>query len=198
MTGFALVLLFAAAAAWIAANGARPRARAYLHLASALYGAMAVAQAADFAAAAVTDIAMTLGAVVLCIGAFSAFRRPPRIVTASFMLVGAGLCGIAAAMLGLAVLAAVPQVLAIVFTLLIARRGVFAFRRAGFYLAAAALSLLGAAACQIRQRVDPQMMTEAGLLLFAAAGVAGVALASNVLVENEGNKRRRVPVRRLG
>lgn len=193
MTGFALVLLLGAAAAWIAAQGARARARSYLRLAAVLYAAMAVAHAANFAPSAVTDIVMTLGATVLCVGAFAGFRRNPRILTASTALAFSGLAGIAAAMLGMPVLAAVPQVLSAVFTFLIARRGLFAGRRSGLYLALAAVCLLGAAAC----RLTPDLMARIGLLLFAAAAVAGVALASNVFVEEHGLAHKRLPVGRL-
>jgi len=193
MTGFALVLLLGAAAAWIAAQGARARARSYLRLAAVLYAAMAVAHAANLAPAAVTDIVMTLGSTVLCVGAFAGFRRNPRILTASTALAFSGLAGIAAAMLDLPVLAAVPQVLSAVFTFLIARRGLFERQRSGLYLALAAVCLLGAAAC----RLTPDLMARIGFMLFAAAAVAGVALASNVFVEEHGRPRKRLPVGRL-
>lgn len=187
MIGFALVLLAAAAAAWIAAKGARPRARAYLRLAALLYAAMAIAHGASLAPAAVTDVVLTMGSAVLCVGAYAGFRRNPRIFSASMVLAFSGLAGSAAAMLALPVLAAVPQVLSAIFTLLIARRGLFRRRRSGLYLALAALCLLGGAACQL----SPGEMARAGLLLFAATAVAGVALASNLLVEEYRPRLRR-------
>jgi hypothetical protein len=64
------------------------------------------------------------------------------------------------------------------------------WRRASVYLALASLCLLGAAASELA----PGAMARAGLLLFAAAGLLGVALASDVLVDELGGKRHRTPV----
>jgi hypothetical protein len=194
MIGFALVLLLGAAAGWIAAQGAQLRARAYLRLGAVLYGAMAISQAFAVAPSAVCDIVMTLGATVLCIAAYSAFRKKPRFMTASIALAAAAAAGIAAATLGQSVLAAVPQVLSAVFTLLIARRGAVLGQRSSIYLALSALCLLGEAACGLSP--NDNLMARAGLLVFAAAGVAGVALASNFLVEERSGRARRIAVGR--
>jgi len=194
MIGFALVLLVGAAAGWIAAQGARPRARAYLRLGAVLYGAMAISQAFGVAPPAVRDIVMTLGSAVLCIAAYSAFKNKPRFISASALLAASAAAGIAAATLGQSVLAAVPQVLSALFTLLIARRYVFAGSRAGIYLALSALCLVGAAACSLSP--GENLMARAGLLVFAAAAVAGVALASNLLVEERGHQSARFAIRR--
>ena len=188
MTAFALVLLLAAAAAWIACGGAPLRTRLYLRLAGVLYAALAVSEAFHVAPAAVTDIVATLGAAVLCIAAFAGFRRSPRWFSAAAVLVLAASCGIAAAANDLRALAAAPQLLCAIFTFLIARPGLW--RRASVYLALASLSLLGAAALALA----PGAMARAGFLLFAAAGVLGVALASDVLVDELGSKRHRTPV----
>jgi hypothetical protein len=188
MTAFALVLLLCAAAAWIACGGAPLRTRLYLRLAGVLYAALAVSEAFQVAPAAVTDIVATLGAAVLCVAAFAGFRRSPRWFSATAVLVLAASCGIAAAATDLRALAAAPQLLGAIFTFLIARPGLW--RRASVYLALASLCLLGAAASEL----TPGAMARAGLLLFAAAGVLGVALASNVLVDELGGKRHRTPV----
>ena len=192
MIGFALVLLLASAAAWIAANGARSRARSYLRLACVLYATMAIAELFALAPVAVTDIVMTLGAVVLCIGAFAGLRRNPKIITASVALALAALAAIAAATLGLAVLAAVPQVVSALFVFLTARRSLFLGRRSGLYLALSSFCLVGAAACHLA----PGMMAQAGLLLFASSAVAGVALASNFFVEEHRRKIRGMAIGR--
>ncbi len=184
MIAFALVLLLGAASAWIAAGGAPLRTRAYLRLAAVLYAALAISDAANVAAAAVTDIASTLGSAVLSVAAFSAFRRAPRALTASLVLLLAVICAIGAAATDWRVMAAAPQVLSAIFTFNIARHGLW--KRPSLYLALAALSLLGAAASELA----PGTVAHAGLLLFAAAGVLGVALASDVLVENDGAGRR--------
>lgn len=188
MTAFALVLLLSAAAAWIACGGAPLCTRLYLRLAGVLYAALAVSETFQVAPAAVTDIVVTLGAAVLCVAAFAGFRRGPRWFTATAVLVLAAVCGIAAAATDMRVLAAAPQLLSAIFTFLIARPGLW--RRASVYLALASLCLLGAAASELA----PGAMARAGLLLFAAAGLLGVALASDVLVDELGGKRHRTPV----
>jgi hypothetical protein len=190
MTAFALVLLLGAAAAWIAAGGAPLRTRAYLRLAAVLYAALAVSEAANVAAAAVTDIAATLGSAVLGVAAFSAFRRAPHALTASLVLLIAAICSIAAAATDWRALAAAPQLSSAIFIFVIARPGLW--KRPSLYLALAALSLLCAAALEL----VPGAVARAGLLLFAAAGVLGVALASDVLVENGGAGRRTRAIRR--
>jgi hypothetical protein len=184
MTAFALVLLLGSAAAWIAAGGAPVRAQIYLRLAAVLYAALSAAEALHLAPAAVTDITATLGSAALCIAAFAAFRRAPRPLTASLVLVLAAICGIGAAATDWRVMAAAPQVVSGLFTFLIARPGLW--RRASVYLALAALSIFAAAAAALASGTAAR----AGLLLFAAAGVVGVALASDVLVEQNGARRR--------
>lgn len=179
MSAFALVLLLGAAAGWIASKGAPPRARAYLRFAAVLYASLAVSDLAGIAPSAVTDIVATLGSAVLCVAAFIAFRRSPHVLTASGVLCLAATAGITAAATGFGVLAAVPQVLSAVFILLIAQRGLRAWKRANVYLALAGLSVVGAAACQMA----PGAAARAGLMLFAAAGLLGVSIASDVLVE---------------
>lgn len=190
MTAFALVLLLGAVAAWIAAGGAPLRTRAYLRLAAVLYAALAISEATNMAAAAVTDIASTLGSAVLCVAAVSAFRRAPHPLTASLFLLIAAICGIGAAATDWRVLAAPPQVISAIVTFIVARPGLW--KRPSLYLALAALCLLGVAASELA----PGTVARAGLLLFAAAGVLGVALASDVLIENSGMQRRSRAVRR--
>jgi hypothetical protein len=184
MIAFALVLLLGAAAAWIAAGGAPVRTQAYLRLAAVLYAALAVAEGARLAPVAVTDIAATLGAASLCVAAFSAFRRAPRPLTAFLVLLLAAAAGISAALTDWRAMAAAPQLLSAIVTFAIARPGLM--KRPSLYLALASLAMLAAAAAALA----PGTAARAGLLLFAAAGVVGVALASNLLVENQGTRRR--------
>jgi len=188
MIGFALVLFLGAAAGWIAANGAPSRPRGYLRIAVVLYGAMAVSVAFGIAPPAVRDIVMTLGAALLCIAAYASFRKKPRLVSTVAILVISAAAGVVAAALGQAVLAAAPQVVSAIFMLLIARRGVLMGQRSSIYLALSALCVLGAAACALSP--GQTEMARAGLLLFAAAGVAGACLASNLLVEERGRRTR--------
>lgn len=202
MVAFALVLLLASAAGWIAAAGAPPRARLSLRLAAVLYAALALAglvigvglaPAAPISAAAlnsIADLVTTLGPAVLCVAGFSAFRRSPRPLSASLVLGFAALAGVAAAATGWRVLAAVPQVLAAIFTFLTARPGLW--RKAEVYLALAAFSMLGGAAAQL----SGGLSARAGLLLFEAAALIGVGIASNVLVEARTKDDARSAVRR--
>jgi hypothetical protein len=192
MTAFALVLLLASAAGWIASHGVPARARLYLRFCTVLYAALAVSVMGELAARAVTDIVTTLGSATLCVAAFSAFRGSPGRITATAVLGLAALSGIAAAATGFGVLAAVPQVLSALFTFLIARQGLKEWRRASIYLALAAVSVLACAACQL----VPGLIARVGVLLFAAAGLLGVAIASDVLVEQRQEDQRRLAVRR--
>lgn len=190
MTAFALVLILGVAAGWIASNGAPPRARAYLRFAAVLYAALALSAVFNLSPPAVTDIVATLASAILCVAAFAAFRRSPPVFTTSALLALAALAGIAAAATGIAVLAAVPQVLSALLMALIARRQ--GRERASLYLVLAALSLLGSAACQL----VPGMAARAGLMLFSAAGLIGVAVASDVLVEQRQKDKHRLAIRR--
>jgi hypothetical protein len=185
MTAFALVLLLGAAAAWIAAGGAPARTEPYLRLAAVLYGALAISEGAGIAAAAVTDIVVTLGSAVLCVAAYSAFRRAPSTPTATLILIIAAICGVGAAATDWRLMAAAPQVLSALFTFAIARRGLW--RRPDLYLALAALCMIAAAASELA----PGAQARAGLLLFAAASVIGVGIASDGLVQHGGAGRSR-------
>lgn len=184
MTAFALVLLLAAAAAWIASGGAPARARLYLRLAAVLYAALSIAEIADLSAAAVADLAATVGAAVLAVAAFAAFRRTPGVVVTSAALGLATLGAVAAAVTGWRAFAAAPQLAGALAVFLVARPGLW--RRASLYLALAAFSLVGAAATQ----TVAGAAAHAGLLLFAAAGVLGVGVASDLLVEEMAAGRR--------
>jgi hypothetical protein len=202
MIAFALVLLLASAAGWIAAKGAPARTRSYLRIAAALYGALALGDAAlgpilhllqapELAAVAlvsITDLVVTLGSGVLCVAATSAFRAPPGSAQAGVVLGLAACIGLSAALTGFAALAAVPQVAAAGFILLLSRPGLW--QRPSIYLALSALSLIGGAACQL----TPGLAAGAGVLLFEAAAVVGVAIASNVLVEQRNKDKRPLAV----
>lgn len=189
MTAFALVLVLAVAAALVATRTAPASARPYLQFAAVLYGALALSQILAIAVSAVTDIATTLGAVCLSVGAYSGAYRAPRPFTATAVLGVAAICGIAAAATDLRVLAGLPQVLSAVFLLLIARPGLW--RRSSIYFSASALCLIGAAASHLTQGA----MARAGLLAFAGAALLGVTLGLNILVENQRSHRGRPPIR---
>lgn len=198
MVAFALVLLIVAAAGWIAAGGAPASARTALRLAAVLYGALALTSAAltsglianaGFTLDAITDLVATLGPVVLAVAAYSEFRKPPGRLSSSLVLGLAAVAGVLAAATGMRVLAAVPQVLAATFTFLTARPGLW--RKTHAYLLLAAVAMLGGAACQLSGGIAAR----AGVLLFEAAALIGVGIASNVLVEVRTQNNGRLAVR---
>lgn len=198
MIAFALVLFLASVAGWIAAKGAPARARPYLRIAAALYSALALAGVVldgvlgwlrapgltVMALVSIADLVVTLGAGVLCVAVTNTFRNPLGGTQAAVVLGLAACTGLAAALTGFAALAAVPQVAAAGFMLLLARPGLW--RRASVYLGLSALSLIGGAACQL----TPGLAAHAGVLLFEAAALVGVAIASNVLVEQRQQDKR--------
>lgn len=184
MPAFALILTLAAAAVLVAAHHAPLQARDYLRLAAALYAALGVAEGFALAPDTVTDIAATLGAPVLALAAYAACRRAPSAILASLLLVIAALCAVCAAAMDWRGLAAVPQLAAAAALIAIARQ--CARGRARLYLALAGLGVVGAAAAAL----VPGHAARAGVLLFAAAGLLGVAVASVFAVEHGGRQRR--------
>lgn len=129
------------------------------------------------AVVAVRDMVVTLGTAVLSVAAFAAFRKKPATLTATLVLALAALAGMASAATGFRLIATLPQVFGAAFTFLIARHGLW--RRASIYLSLAAVAMLFGAACAF----SPGAAAHAGILLFAAAELVGVATASDVLVE---------------
>jgi hypothetical protein len=191
MTAFAIVLFLGAAAGWIAAEAAQRHLRWYLRLAAMLYAAMSVSAVTMLAVPAVMQIVATLAAPLLAMAAYGSVRRvPPPPVAATIILAMACIAGIAAAATGTAFLSTLPQVLAALVILAMARR--VTNNRSRLYLLLGAVSLLGAAACQL---IDGTV-AGAGQLLFSAAGLLGVALASDVLVEQRQKGKGRLAVRR--
>ena len=177
MLAFAIVLMLGAAAAWIAAEGGAAQTRQYLRLAAVLDAALALSVAIHLATPAVTAIVITLSGPLLAVAALARFRRPLHPALTSLLLAAACIAGIAAAATGATVLCALPQVIAVAAIGVIARSA--AFRRARLYLVLGAVSLLGAAACAQGEA----SIAQTGVLLFSAAGLLGIALASEVPVE---------------
>ena len=191
MIAFAAMLFLGAAAGWIAAGAARRHPRWYLRLAAMLYAAMSLSAATAFATSAVTQIVAALAAPLLAMAVYGTFRRaPPPPVAATIILATTCVAGIAAAATGTAFLSTLPQVLAALAILAMARR--VTIKRSRLYLLLGVVSLLGAAACQL---IDGTV-AGAGLLLFSAAGLLGIALASDVLVEQRQKDEGRLAVRR--
>jgi len=177
MLAFAIVLMLGAAAAWIATADVPAHTRQYLRLAAVLEASLALSAAIALATPAATAIVLTLVAPLLAAAAWGRFFRALHPVLVSLLLACACVAGIAASATGLAVLSAMPQVIAVAVIGAIARPA--AFSRARLYLVLGAVSLLGAAACALGVGGVAQM----GVLLFSAAGLLGITLASEIPVE---------------
>ncbi|GAA0525816.1 hypothetical protein FHS83_001983 [Rhizomicrobium palustre] len=190
MAGFSVALFLGVAAAWVVAAGARRLARSYLRLAAVLYAALAASEGFAFWPEAVMAMVLSAGAASLAMASYGGFRRAPRIFSAAMGLAGSGLAGLTAFLVGLPVLAAVPQVTSAALIAVFAWWPLWQGRRSGVYLMLCGLALIGAAACSLA----PGPLAKNGLLLFAAAAVLGAALASNLFVEEEGKRRTGLPV----
>lgn len=170
LLGLAVVL------SWIFAGAARPYARRNLRFAALLYAGLAVADILSSLSHS-TDLMLAVGLLVstlapplLTIAAIGTVSRPPVPIWAALALGVSALAAIAVALTGLAVLALIPQIVAlcILFTVsLRAPRGI-ALRLCLSVLA------LGAGALTIVANT-----TQAGavLSLFSAAGLFGVTRA---------------------
>lgn len=199
MIAFALILLLVSAAAWIAAAASPRPGRGFLRYAALLYAALALAgfsleAAAEviargavgpLAVAVLCDLVAVQGPVALALAALLAFRGVPALALAIAALVAAGAAAIAAAVTGAEIFAAVPQVMSALCVFVLARKDLKT--KPGLYLALSALSMLGGAACQLA----PGLAARAGVFLFEAAALIGVALASNLLIEQTADGRRR-------
>jgi hypothetical protein len=182
MIAFAIVLLLAVAAGWIAVRGAPAAGRIYLRSAGVLYAALAVSVASRLAPDAVADIVLPLACTLVALAAVAALRKAPPAAIAAAILTPVCLAGIAASVTDHIMLAVAPQLLASA-ALLLAERGDKA-KRAHRFLLLGAGALFGATAC----RLAPGVLAEAGLLLFSAAGYVGVALSLDGFVQQRGKR----------
>ncbi len=195
MSPFAVVLALAAAAAWIATDGARPVIRLYLRFACVLYAALAASTLSRIAPDAVAVMVATLAVALLSLAVFASLRRTPKPAFAAALLAGACAAGIWSAAIGVVALAVIPQVVCLVAVLVIARRGLM--RRPGVHLVFGAVALL-AASCSLLAK-DPHAFM--ALLLFSAAGLLGVVLAlargSKIPVEQQRGADGSLVIRRI-
>jgi hypothetical protein len=182
MIAFAIVLLLAVAAGWIAVRGAPAAGRIYLRSAGVLYAALAVSVAGKLAPDAVADIVLPLACTLVALAAFAALRKAPSAAIAAVILTPVCLAGIAASVMDLIMLAIAPQLLASAALLPLARGG--SAKRAHRFLLLGAGALFGATAC----RLAPGVLAETGLLLFSAAGYVGVALSLDGFVEQQSKR----------
>jgi len=169
----AAALLFAATAmTWLIAPGARPAARVQLRFAAVLFAACAIAAVAlPSAAAAVGLLVLPIAIAVLALAVLAGFEHALGAASASALLGLASLCGIVSAVTGLALFALAAALLANVMLLLLCLRRFDAMRRESLQGALSALCLFAAQSVFVLDRVG------VAFLLFAGAGLCGVALA---------------------
>jgi len=176
---FAAVLGLAGLLTVMVSAHARPAARDYLRFASALYGALAVA---DFVAGANPAMAAFAGAVTLVIGALApcalalalaaSLAAAPSARIATPLLALAALAGIFAAASGAVFTAFAPLFACLCVMLALAARHWRAARAAALHAVLAALALLAGAASFVSGAEG-----RTAFALFSAAGLMGVALA---------------------
>ena len=166
------LLLAATVAVWFVAAGARAAARLQIRFAAVLIAALTIAAAAmPIAAAAVALLVLPIAFGVLALAAAAGFARPLLAAPAALMLALCCLAGLAAAISGFAALSLAPAVLALVAIAAIFLRQFDAARPASLQGILSALCFLGAVSAFALEG------TGAAMLLFAAAGLLGIALA---------------------
>lgn len=180
MTAFALMLVCAAAASWMMADGALARSRPYLRFAVVAYFAMA-ASAAVHLTESVALVVSPCAVGALALAALQRFRRAPSASVSAAALGIAALCGISAAVSGVYGLAFAPLLAAIgmLFALGIAMLRVAP--QAAVHLLVSALAFLAGASSMLQSDAH----VDWPLLAFSSVGLLGSAIAqtSNPHVE---------------
>ena len=163
---FAACALFTACiGAWRLAVPLRGSARLYLRFAAMLFAALSAARLAGLADAAALFL-LPLGATSLMISALAQFARPLPVPAASLALVAALAGGMAALLSGIAMLALAPAMVAGLAIIAAALNGV------------AVLAVLAGAALLASGLVLLEQGARAGLFLFCAAALVGLAQSS--------------------
>ncbi len=175
---FALLLGAAALAAWWVAGAARPYATRNLRFAALLYAALSVAgiiasikpgEAAQLSLI-VALLVSALGPPLLTIAAYGTLSRPFASPWAAAALIATCIAGISAMMTGYAVLALIPQTIAILLLFLV---GLKASRPIALRLCLSALALFAGMLAVVADNRDAGAIFS----LFSAAGLLGVTRA---------------------
>jgi hypothetical protein len=163
----ALALFTACVGAWLLAAPLRSSARLYLRFAAMLFAALSAVAAVGLADVAALFL-LPLGCASLMISALAQFARPLPIFAATLALVVALAGGLAALLSGTTMLALVPALFAGLAVIAASLNGVAAIPiLSGASLLAAGLAFL-------------EQGAQAGLFLFCAAAVIGLAKPSSV------------------
>jgi hypothetical protein len=189
---FASVLALAAVLAAILVSRARGEVRRYIQFASALYGALSLADLFAVAhataqtqmlTAAVALIAMSLAPVALTLAFATSFEAPPPAAIAAIALVLSCIAGLAAAMTGAQFIAMAVLFASVCAILTFAVRRWRAASSSAIQAMVCGFALLGGAAADMTHGLEAQT----SLALFSAAALLGSALAcakrSNLAVE---------------
>jgi hypothetical protein len=179
----ALALFTACVGAWLLAAPLRNSARLYLRFAAVLFAALGAAAVVGLADVAALFL-LPLAGASLMISALAQFARPLPIFAASLALIVALAGGLAALLSGTAMLALAPALFAALAIIAASLNGVAAIPiLSGASLLAAGLAFL-------------EQGAQAGLFLFCAAAVIGLAKPSSaakrsaLAVQQQGLARR--------
>lgn len=192
---FALVLVLAAAVAWVLAARTRAQGRLYVRFSCALYVALAIAGLVPETGEAIGEFARAVALVVcvlapcaLSLALVGLFARAVPPLLAGLFLPLACLGGLGAAATDQTAFGFVPLVLACVAAFIASLRAWRQFGAAAFQGAASAVAFL-CAASSLLANGEP---ARAALDLFSAAGLIGSALAlvrgSDPRVDKQGGK----------
>ncbi|HEY4076453.1 MAG TPA: hypothetical protein VGM26_05915 [Rhizomicrobium sp.] len=181
----AALLCVAAVGAWIIAAPLKARARLYLRFAGMLLAALAASSAVGLADTAVL-LLLPLSATALMLSALARFAKPLNDFIASTVLVAALAGGLGALLSGNAILALVPAALASLAVIVAALRAIaLSAGLSGAALLASCLACL-------------QSGAGAGVLLFCAAALVGLAKSNSALAVDQQSDAWRGGTRAVG
>lgn len=172
----ACALFAAAIAAWRLAVPLRASARLYLRFAAMLFASLGAARLLGLADVAALFL-LPLGSASLMVAALALFARPLPVFAICVALVMALAGGLAGLVSGMAVLALVPLIFAGLVIIAASLNGIAVFPiLAGVALLAAGLAFL-------------QQGAQAGMFLFCAAALMGLAKPSALAIQNQRHAR---------
>jgi hypothetical protein len=158
----AVVLFAASVGAWLWAAPQRSRTRLYLRFSAILFAALAVS-APLVIAGIMALLLLPLGAASLMIAALARFARPLPVFAASLALIVGLAGGLGALLSGATILALAPVMVAGLAVIAAALNGV------------AIIPVLAGAALLASGLVFQEQSAQAGLFLFCAAALVGLA-----------------------
>lgn len=177
---FAFVLALAAIVLMLLSARANPASRNYARLAGVLYFALALTSAVSLVRTesylaqvtnAVALMVCALGPACLTLAVYGAFVRPPSPWAAGLVLVASCLCGLAAQVTDIVLLAIAPLAFAALVLIVLALRSLRERTLPAICVLFSSAALIAAAAAFLAKG-------EKGFVLFSAAFLLGVLLAT--------------------